>query len=151
LIQNEWRRIVSSRARSKVTFTDAQLAKIIELGNRAEAAIDAADSQGGPAPVGVWRPMYDYILKVMRAEGIAGAQSYWFQEAGAINANEMSDPAGFFVRDITALGLNTNLEDPRLQDVSDLIGRKCLRGTSLLAILSLTGNFGGSSTHDHIQ
>src|SRR5271169_210173 len=113
---------MSSNNDTTVTFTAQQYQMILTLGNAANAAIQLAKSQGQPPPAGVWRKMYNYILKVMSAENITGAQAYWFQEAGAINANDQSNPAGFFVRDITAIGFGTNINDPKVQDISDTIG-----------------------------
>jgi YD repeat-containing protein len=113
---------MASSSDTQVTFTQDQLTHIADLGNTALEAIQQAKSLGQPPPVGIWLEMYAYILNVMNAEHVKGDQAYWFREAGAINANDLSNHAGFFVRDITALGFGTSLSDPKLQDISDTIG-----------------------------
>ena len=111
---------MSSDQNTTVTFTADQLETIEGDAVKAEAAINQAGTQT-PA-TGVWGDMYRHILKFMGSEGVAGPQAYWFQEAGAINADTLSDPAGFFMRDITALGLDVSLSSPTLQNISNAIG-----------------------------
>jgi hypothetical protein len=107
-----------------VSFTPRQLRHIEDLGQIAVNAIQEATDQGQPPPVGVWTATYNYILTVMSSQGIQGSQAYWFQEAGAINAGNLNDPAGFFVRDITALGFDVSLNDAEIQNISDTIGSR---------------------------
>ena len=114
---------MSSSNDTTVTFTPDQLKTIEKLGRAAEQEIQQASAQGQSPPVAIWRGMYDDILSLMNAEGVQGPQAYWFKEAGAINADNLSDPAGYFVRDITSLGFGVPLSDPKIQDISDTIGQ----------------------------
>ena len=64
-----------------VTFTPGELTQIQILGQIALQNIQ--DAPQGTYPVGVWAPMYNFILTVMNAQGLAGTtQAYWFAEAG---------------------------------------------------------------------
>lgn len=77
---------------------------------------------------GYYAAMYKYIADQMSAGLIPGYsqdQLYWFREAAAVNANEESSPAAFFIRDMTRLGMGlSSTSDPEIQAVSNALGQE---------------------------
>lgn len=128
----------SELTNTTVTFTEQELNAIETAGNQAVQEIQQAADNGQSAPVGVWSSMYTDILLAANSDGINGGQVFWFQEAGAINSDNLADPAGYFVRDITALGFDVSLSDPKLQSISDTIGENIYE--------SILGNAGNGTS-----
>ena len=109
-----------------IDLTPAQWQQIQTFGTQAMAAIAAAVAQGQPPPAGIWAPMYKYIYNLMASGQVSGApiqQAYWFEQAPFINGANNSVPSGYFVRDVTAVGMRLSGPDvPQIQAVSDAIG-----------------------------
>jgi hypothetical protein len=114
-----------------VTLTGAQRTEIIEAGAAAYSAMTVAG--GNDPPVGVWQQMYRDIdavfggfsfLTTLLSEWLP-AQEYWYSQAGYVNGDNEDVPSGYFVRDVTAIGMNvsgpTNVD---VQMASDAVGEQ---------------------------
>ena len=79
---------------------------------------------------GYYAAMYKYIADQMSAgliQGYTEDQLFWFREAAAVNANEESNPAAFFIRDMTRLGMGlSSTSDPAIQKASNEIAQNVL-------------------------
>jgi Ca2+-binding RTX toxin-like protein len=113
-----------------IRLTDAEYVNIQVLGKAALAAISAAQTAGQTPPVGVWSAMYNYIFGLIEPgpSGAAAlqapaAQQYWYQQAQYITGDKENVPSGYFVRDVTAIGMNVSgPSSPAIQAVSNQIG-----------------------------
>ena len=74
--------------------------------------------------------VYAYIAEQMGRGLIAGYsedQLYWFKAAAAVNRDDESAPAGFFIRDVTRLGMGlSSNSDPAIDNASNAIGQQVL-------------------------
>ena len=98
-----------------LTLTPGQLSEINRL---------VADDQNTAHP---YSRMYAYIAEEMKnghIKGYSEDQLYWFKEAAGINADAESNPATFFIRDVTRIGMGlSSNSDPRIQNASNAIGK----------------------------
>ncbi|MDZ7922274.1 calcium-binding protein [Rhodoferax sp.] len=127
------------------------------------------------APEGVhqdYSGMYNAIAQGIRDGSIAvpgGANSsiyFWYSKAGAVNANDTSDPAAVFIRTVATRGLARDGKSADLNTVSDSIAKNIARqivdgnglpdfttqlsndiGTSLAVGGITLGGWGGSFYH----
>jgi hypothetical protein len=110
-----------------VTLTGAQFNEIIGDGVAAMASINGAG--GSAPPVGVWKKMYYDIDTILAGSGLLSAsildQEYWYSQAGFVNSDNENVPSGYFVRDVTAIGMNVSgPTDVNVQKASDAIGEQ---------------------------
>jgi Ca2+-binding RTX toxin-like protein len=109
-----------------IKLTPAQLEQLIKDGEAAMTSIQGAGA--GAPPVGVWQKMYHDIDTMMGSNQVSGwisDQEYWFSQAGFVNGDVEKVPSGYFVRDVTALGMGvsgpTNIN---VQKASDAVGEQ---------------------------
>lgn len=124
----------------EIPLTAAQLAQIEVYGGQAIASIEAAAAAPDPyAPVSAWVNMYNYINQEA-AQGLLTApagesqadwqdQLYWFSQAPYINGENLKVPSGYFVNDVTALGMSLGSDPtaPQVQSASDAVGYSIYR------------------------
>jgi hypothetical protein len=91
-----------------VTLTGGQLEELLADG---KAAMESIVGAGASAPpVGVWQKMYHDIDIILGGSGLLSGwisdQEYWYSQAGFVNGDNENVPSGYFVREVTAIGMN---------------------------------------------
>lgn len=99
--------------------------QILPLSPEQLSVIEDLGSQGNYAAT------YKYIADQMsegQIQGYTKDQLFWFREAAKVNANEESNPAAFFIRDMTRIGMGlSSTSDPAIQAVSNNLASNVLQ------------------------